>query len=213
MPSCVTKTIDFSWKVNLRLNFRGTTSHSIKIKIDGICFPRKSYMNTSSEYKWTSTRWQTSNLNCFCRQSAAVLTFSGYKNVFEVRFGYVLDVSVFVCWVDRANGERKERERRANETTMGTYAHGLYLWRKRAWYFILSSRAHTRPRLSFFSFSLSFSLRSHVKYELEQNEKSALFNSCTSCKTIRFAQLLVKHFTIWMYKISFEKFSSRNDNL
>lgn len=29
------------------------------------------------------------------------------------------------------------------------------------------------------------SLRSHVKYELEQNEKSALLNSCTSCITTR----------------------------
>lgn len=79
---------------------------------------------------------------------------------------------------------------------------------------LFSLHVHT-PGLGsrFFSFSLSFSLRSHVKYELEQNEKSALLNSCTSCKTIRFAQLLVKHFTIWMYKISFEKFSSRNDNL
>lgn len=137
----------------------------------------------------------------------ATKTYSKYGSVMCLTFR-----SLCAEWIERmgnaksVNGERTKLQwaRMRMASTCDVREHDI----------LFSLHVHT-PGLGsrFFSFSLSFSLRSHVKYELEQNEKSALLNSCTSCKTIRFAQLLVKHFTIWMYKISFEKFSSRNDNL
>lgn len=98
----VKESIAFRWKLNLLLNFRATTSHSIKI--DCFCFPRKKLWEHFEQI-------QTLNLN-FLPPIRSGSSFWHFRaTIFEVRFGYMLDVSVFVlstAWMYREKGERKE---------------------------------------------------------------------------------------------------------